>query len=226
VNISVISTFSYDDVLVAGDDGAMATIALRRRGGFPVLKTVMELEEIDDGDTVWRFRRSFLLSNWTCIWGRGCHGILSKPAEHLGQGCCSVGAHLEGEDESRLIAALAATLPADRFEHHAEARLGGIFTDAASTATRVADGACIFFDRPDFAGGAGCSLHLAALEAVSRRWSGSRRRAGSCRSRSIGNPSTTTGRWPPCGGGRGVTGVRPVRPRHGACTEGTRAYGR
>jgi hypothetical protein len=29
-----------------------------------------DLEEIDDGDTVWRFDRTFLRSNWTCIWGQ------------------------------------------------------------------------------------------------------------------------------------------------------------
>lgn len=39
------------------------------------------MEEIHDGDTVWRFETSFLKSNWTCIWGRGCLGILpSRPS--------------------------------------------------------------------------------------------------------------------------------------------------
>ena len=66
------------------------------------------VEQIDDGDTIWRFDRAFLESNWTCIWGRGCLGILDEPAEHLGQGCCSVGAELGDEDEARMISALAA----------------------------------------------------------------------------------------------------------------------
>jgi hypothetical protein len=34
------------------------------------------ITEISDGDTTWRFDRSFLTSNGTCIWGRGCLGIL------------------------------------------------------------------------------------------------------------------------------------------------------
>ena len=34
--------------------------------------------------------------------------------------------------------------------------------------TRVVDGACIFLNRPDFPGGAGCALHRAALEAGER----------------------------------------------------------
>ena len=64
-----------------------------------------------------------------------------------------------------MIAALAATLAPARFERHAEAREGGIFSDDARTHTRIVDGACIFLNRPDFAGGAGCALHLAAVDA-------------------------------------------------------------
>jgi hypothetical protein len=123
------------------------------------------VEEIDDGDTVWRFDRSFLTSNWTCIWGRGCLGILPEPAERLGHGCCSMGADLGDEDEARMIDALAATLSPARFERHAEAGGGGIFSDDARVHTRVIDGACIFLNRPGFDGGAGCALHLAAIDA-------------------------------------------------------------
>ena len=123
------------------------------------------VEEIDAGDVVWRFDREFLASNWTCIWGRGCPGILAEPAEHLGHGCCSIGADLGDGDEARMIAALAATLAPARFEHHAEARDGGIFRDADRLHTRVIEGACIFLNRPGFAGGAGCALHLAAIDA-------------------------------------------------------------
>jgi hypothetical protein len=122
------------------------------------------MTEITDGGTTWRFDESFLTSNWTCIWGRGCLGILARPAPELGHGCCSIGAELDGEDEARRIAALAATLDPERFEHHETARAGGIFADASRTGTRVVDGACIFLNRPGFDGGAGCALHLAALD--------------------------------------------------------------
>lgn len=120
-------------------------------------------QEIADGDTVWRFDVPFLRSNWTCIWGRGCLGILPEPAEELGQGCCSLGAELDGEDEARRIGALAATLPPERFQHHAEAQVGGVFGDENRTTTRVVEGACIFLNRPGFPGGAGCALHLDAV---------------------------------------------------------------
>jgi hypothetical protein len=122
-------------------------------------------EEIVDGATTWRFDRAFLTSNWTCIWGRGCLGIEAEPAEHLGHGCCSIGAVLDGEDESRLISALSATLDPARFQHHASATADGIYGDDTRTTTRVLDGACIFLNRPGFSGGAGCALHLAALDA-------------------------------------------------------------
>jgi hypothetical protein len=122
------------------------------------------MEEIVDGETTWRFDTSFLTSTWTCIWGRGCLGILPEPAEALGQGCCSIGADLEDVDEARMISALAATLRPERFEHHAEAEAGGVFRDAERNAARLVDGACIFLNRPEFAGGAGCALHLAAID--------------------------------------------------------------
>lgn len=122
-------------------------------------------EEIEADGTVWRFDRAFLASKWTCIWGRGCLGILAEPAEELGQGCCSVGAEFADPDEARLISALAATLAPERFEHHRQAAEGGIFSDENRTATRVVNGACIFLNRPGFPGGTGCALHLAAIEA-------------------------------------------------------------
>ncbi len=121
--------------------------------------------EIVDGDTTWRFDVDFLRSSWTCLFGRGCLGILPDPAEHLGQGCCSLGADLDGEDEARMISALAATLPPELFEHHVEAERAGVFADETRSATKLVDGACIFLNRPGFEGGAGCALHLAALAA-------------------------------------------------------------
>jgi hypothetical protein len=123
------------------------------------------LEEIDDGETVWRFDRAFLTSNWTCLWGRGCLGILDEPAEELQQGCCSVGAELGDADEAMMVSALAAMLDPARFQHHRAAEDGGVFSDERRVNTRVLDGACVFLNRPGFAGGAGCALHLAAVDA-------------------------------------------------------------
>ena len=121
--------------------------------------------EIDAGDTVWRFDAEFLQSRWTCIWGRGCHGIETERAAELGLGCCSVGAHIDGLDEARMVAASASALRPELFQHHGVAAAEGVFADDQHGNTRVVDGACIFLNRPGFAGGAGCALHLAALAA-------------------------------------------------------------
>ena len=119
-------------------------------------------EEIHAGETIWRFDRDFLASNWTCIWGKGCKGINATADETLGHGCCSLGAELDGIDEARNLSAAAATIPAHLFQFHAEASEGTVFADETYSATRVIDGACIFHNRTGFEGGEGCALHLAA----------------------------------------------------------------
>ncbi len=128
--------------------------------------------EIDRGAVVWRFERAFLRSNWTCLFGRGCQGILPEPAADLQQGCCSLGAHFgdgePGRAEAMQISAYAALLDDDQWQHAHEGRdgaAGGIFGDAERTHTRVVDGACVFLNRPGFEGGVGCALHVAALAA-------------------------------------------------------------
>lgn len=129
-------------------------------------------------DTVWRFEREFLESNWTCLFGNGCKGILERDATDLNQGCCSLGAHFgdgpAGRAEAMNVDAYAAMLTPEQFQFHAVARAtttdeatgaNGIFGDVERTHTRVVDGACIFLNRPGFAGGDGCALHIAALAA-------------------------------------------------------------
>lgn len=122
-------------------------------------------EEILDDETLWRFDREFLQSRWSCIWGRGCLGILDEPAEHLQQGCCSVGAEMGDETEAMNVSALAATLPTHLWQFHDRADEHDVFSDTTRTNTKVVDGACIFLNRPGFDGGAGCALHLAAVDA-------------------------------------------------------------
>jgi hypothetical protein len=120
-----------------------------------------------DGDT-YLFDASFLTSNWQCIFGEGCKGVLDHDATELGQGCCSHGAHFaDGPDRTR-VRKHAARLTADQWQLRDEAgRAGGPFerADGGGWSTRTHDGACIFLNRPDFARGAGCALHVGALEA-------------------------------------------------------------
>jgi hypothetical protein len=129
--------------------------------------------EITRSDTVWRFEREFLESNWVCLFGNGCKGILAEPAAELNQGCCSLGAHFgdgpAGEQEAMTVAAYASVLDPDQWQYHDAAHATGgvidVFQDAERSHTRLIDGACIFLNRPGFPGGAGCALHIAALAA-------------------------------------------------------------
>lgn len=178
--------------------------------------------EIDRGDVRWRFEREFMTSNWTCVFGDGCKGILEHEAEALKQGCCSLGAHFgdgpAGRAEAMAISAMAALLTPQQWQYHevgttpwvptpteetsmgeavadssahpdagsdvrssagdemvgdaSDARpsetgstVGGIFGDVGRSHTRVVDGACVFLNRPGFAGGVGCALHIAAIQA-------------------------------------------------------------
>ncbi len=132
-------------------------------GPYPDAVTgASEIVDPVDG-TRWEIDLDFLGSNWTCLWGAGCPGILDEPAPELEQGCCSVGAEMLDTDEAMNVAALAATLDPDHFQFHHEVATGGVFSDETRTNTRVVDGACIFLNRPGFAGGTGCALHLAAV---------------------------------------------------------------
>jgi len=132
--------------------------------------------EIFRSDTVWRFERDFLESNWVCLFGNGCQGILTEPSPQLNQGCCSLGAHLgdgpAGEQEAMTLAAYASVLDAGQWQFHDVAHADddetgviAIFRDGARSHTRVIDRACIFLNRPGFSGGEGCALHIAAVEA-------------------------------------------------------------
>jgi len=114
--------------------------------------------------TQWNIDVDFIDSNWTCIWGRGCEGILPDPAAELNQGCCSVGAQMIDEEEALRVGALGISLDASMFQYADAAIEGGVFNNETRTNTRVIDGACIFHNRPGFPGGEGCALHLAAMQ--------------------------------------------------------------
>jgi hypothetical protein len=113
----------------------------------------------------WVFDITFLLSRWQCIFGRGCQGVLTGPAEELSQGCCSYGAHFTDDDDVDRVKAAAKGLSDDEWQFAPRGRRGGVVrTQSDGTRiTRMVDGACIFLNRPGFAGGPGCALHRAAL---------------------------------------------------------------
>lgn len=52
-----------------------------------------------DLEQTWLIDATFLRSNWTCIYGNGCQGVLDDPAPDLHQGCCSHGAHFIDKED-------------------------------------------------------------------------------------------------------------------------------
>src|SRR5215831_14769357 len=59
--------------------------------------------EDPDEERTWVFDLTFLTSPWTCIFGRGCPGVLTGPAPELVQGCCSYGAHFTGNADRKRV---------------------------------------------------------------------------------------------------------------------------
>lgn len=128
-----------------------------------------EWVSIDDPeeDRTWVVDVTFLESGWQCIFLNGCQGVLTGPAAELEQGCCSYGAHFTDEEDAERVRTAALTLTAEQwqFREKGRSKRGVIRTTAAGEiVTRLVDDACIFLNRSDFKGGAGCALHRAALE--------------------------------------------------------------
>jgi hypothetical protein len=125
--------------------------------------------EDDHDQRTWMFDATFLRSNWNCIYGAGCKGILDDDAAHMEQGCCSYGAHFADDDDVQTVVNAAKRLKPHHWQFIRKGRAGGILgKEDGVTTTRLVDDACIFLNRPGFAGGAGCALHVAALEAGER----------------------------------------------------------
>jgi hypothetical protein len=145
--------------------------------GVPAPADLHEWISFDDPgeQRTWVFDATFLRSRYTCIYGAGCQGVLDGPAPELEQGCCSYGAHFVDEDDVADVVRAFVRLRPEQMQFHREATERG-FLEAGEpaadgghvTVTRLVDDACIFLNRPGFARGAGCALHVGALDAAER----------------------------------------------------------
>jgi hypothetical protein len=125
--------------------------------------------EDDTTRRTWVFDATFLRSTWSCIFGSGCKGILDEDATELNQGCCSHGAHFIDDDDVRTVVESSARLKKRHWQFKQQGRSKGVLgKEDGATTTRVYKDACIFLNRPGFAGGEGCALHIAAVEAGER----------------------------------------------------------
>jgi hypothetical protein len=126
--------------------------------------------EDDHEQRTWMFDATFLRSNWTCIYGAGCKGVLDDDATALQQGCCSHGAHFVDDADVDTVVRATSRLSAHHWQHHRTGQRHGVLEvdGDGTTTTRLVGDACIFHNEPDFPGGAGCALHIAAVEAGER----------------------------------------------------------
>ncbi len=121
-----------------------------------------------DAEHLIRADLTWLTSAWTCIFGRGCAGVVpGRPDD----GCCNHGAFFTDQDDlTRVTDAVAelteqdwqfAAVGRDSWTEHDDADDGD--EPVRALRTRLHEGACVFLNRPGFPAGAGCALHAMAL---------------------------------------------------------------
>ena len=132
---------------------------------------------VDEQNETWIFDLSYFRSNWRCIYGDGCAGIEETPDRNGHRGCCSYGAHFVDDEDLVRVMEVAQALPTKVWQHvELRPKVTGdraadldslidaltIVDDDGDRLTRTVDGACVFLNRPGFATGPGCALHVAA----------------------------------------------------------------
>ena len=132
----------------------------------------VEFPDPADPGHVVRADLTWLTSAWTCIFGRGCAGVVEGRPD---DGCCSHGAFFTDDDDLARVTASVADLTDEDWQLAPVGRVAWTEEDSAhdgpadgeqgtgSLRTRVVDGACVFLNRPGFPGGQGCALHRMAL---------------------------------------------------------------
>lgn len=137
---------------------------------LPFPRASVEFTNPDDADEIFRCDLTWLTSRWSCIFGQGCPGVY---ADRPTDGCCTLGAHFADEDDEKRVRKAVKQLTKEQWQYKKEGKKGGwIEKESPDTVaegeepankTRVVDGACIFHNRPGFAGGEGCALHILAV---------------------------------------------------------------
>jgi hypothetical protein len=136
-------------------------VSLTRRDEVPLdfPRAWIDFPDPTDAEQLFRCDLTWLTSRWTCIYGRGCHGIdRTKPDD----GCCVLGAHYSDKSDERRTQKYADMLTDADWQYASVGRgKKGISEkdEEGQRKTRVVDGACIFLNRKGFEGGEGCSLH-------------------------------------------------------------------
>ena len=161
VDVTISSTAEIRAAEKAAKKAAKA--ARKREVPLDFPRAWVEFADPDDAEQVFRCDLTWLTSRWTCVFGRGCHGIRPGRAS---DGCCTLGAHWSDEDDQKRVLGHAARLTPETWQFHKQGTgPKGISEpdEDGDLRTRRIDGACIFLNRPGFPGGEGCALHTLAL---------------------------------------------------------------
>ena len=131
------------------------------------------VEFTDPADPEHRVRAdlTWLTSAWTCVFGRGCAGVVAGRAQ---DGCCNHGAFFTDTDDLARVSAAVDELTDADWQRRPQWATDWTEPDTldepgedgateAALRTRVVDGVCVFNNRPDHPGGGGCALHALAL---------------------------------------------------------------
>jgi hypothetical protein len=124
------------------------------------------LDPADDKHLI-RADLTWLMSRWTCVFGKACHGIIAGRAA---DGCCSHGAFFTDADDEKRVRTAVKRLTPQTWQHYRRGFNNYTEMDtvdgknpARRTATQPDEGPCVFLNDADFPGGAGCALHGQAL---------------------------------------------------------------
>ncbi|MEU8828709.1 hypothetical protein [Streptomyces sp. NPDC048636] len=130
--------------------------------GLDFARAWVEFPDPADDEQLFRCDLTWLTSRWSCIFGQGCQGIQAGRAS---DGCCTLGAHFSDEEDEERVGRHMARLTPEIWQFHDEGHTRGWVQedDDGERQTRRHQGSCIFQNRPGFAGGAGCALHILAL---------------------------------------------------------------
>jgi hypothetical protein len=116
----------------------------------------------DDPDHQFRVNVSFMLSNYECIFGRGCPGMASTEIT-TDVGCCSRGATFIDEDDFEHVSEMVDELTADDCDNLEHIRRRGWFISSRygkPYKTRKLGNVCIFGNREGGpTGKPGCAFH-------------------------------------------------------------------
>jgi hypothetical protein len=134
---------------------------------FP--RAFVEFVDPADSDQVFKCDLTWLTSAYTCIFGQGCPGIYSTSPD---TGCCTLGAHFADKDDQKRVTSYVDQLTPEHWQFHPRRTVKkGDWLEKdedGEPKTRVLEhhgqSACVFHNRADFETGAGCALHVLALD--------------------------------------------------------------